>query len=580
MFKYHSKSILRQLIAIVLLILVVITTTILLAHRYTERLARSTAETFSAALYRQADDALNLLKNDLRYYSAFMCSYPVINDLIFGAPEEKSSAEARISSYFSQVTQRNNEIRAAQIYDKDMNLVALFGKEVELPADRLYLRTEESITADYLKEDCSDYIYAYYYPISNALYGSGQQIGMCVFILDHWIMDGAILNTLGDASAAILLSDSKYLDLAFYKRGDIQDNVTMEELKNSSSYAYTEGSWEDGIRICVAVAIEGNSSGTSVIRPLIITAYVLSLALLSITILFSYSQLVRPIREISSFINRAIRHPDDRLNMDRVDEIGVVASNLDNLLDENQKILQQVMEGKIRLYETELSRQKMEILAYRNQINPHFLYNTLSCMRDMALIQDAENIAEMSLALSDIFRYAVKGSNIVTIRDEIEYIQKYARIIDYRFMGKITIDVHADEEVQSKPIIRFSLQPLVENAVFHGLEASVEPGFVDVGISLEGDRIRIVVEDDGCGMDAEKLASLQYELENPGENSGVGLSNVVQRLRLFYGKDYSVDVDSTDGEGTIFKITIPDHIKEEGSGEIAGRHDDAKNIYS
>ena len=232
------------------------------------------------------------------------------------------------------------------------------------------------------------------------------------------------------------------------------------------------------------------------------------------------------------------------------------------MLDENQRMIEEIKESKIRLYETELSQQKMEILAYRNQINPHFLYNTLSCMRDMALIKDEDSIAEMAMCLSDIFRYAVKGSNIVTVRDEVSYIEKYARIIEYRFMGKIMIDTNVDEAVLDKPIIRFFLQPLVENSVFHGLEGKMDDGSVDVKIESVGERLEITVQDDGTGMDEETLAKLRKDILAPTENKGVGLSNIVQRLRLFYGEEYIMSVYSEVGKGTVIKISVPDHIRE------------------
>ena len=295
---------------------------------------------------------------------------------------------------------------------------------------------------------------------------------------------------------------------------------------------------------------------------LLVTAFLTGFMLLGTIILFSYFEMAKPIHEITRFIDRAITHPDDRLHFQRSDDIGVVASSLDHMLDENQKMIQEIREGKIRLYETQLARQEMEILAYRNQINPHFLYNTLSCIRDMALSHDEDAIAEMAMSLSDIFRYAVKGSNIVTVRDEVEYIEKYATIINYRFMGKMTIETIAAEEVLDKPVIRFFLQPLVENSVFHGLEELLEPGFVDIGITLLDGRIEIVVEDDGCGMDAETLEKLRRQIESPEESTSIGISNIVQRLRLFYGTDYKITVDSIPGEGTTTRISIPDHMKE------------------
>jgi two-component system sensor histidine kinase YesM len=169
----------------------------------------------------------------------------------------------------------------------------------------------------------------------------------------------------------------------------------------------------------------------------------------------------------------------------------------------------------------------------------------------------------MAMALSDIFRYAVKGSNIVTIRDEVSYIEKYARIIDYRFMGKIKISTDVEEEALDKPMIRFFLQPLVENSVFHGLESKIDDGRVNVTIKTLNERLEMVVEDDGTGMDEETLAKFRDEINNPRENSGIGLSNIVQRLKFFYGDDYTIEAESELNKGTTIRISVPEHMREE-----------------
>ncbi|MBR6004445.1 MAG: histidine kinase, partial [Lachnospiraceae bacterium] len=369
---------------------------------------------------------------------------------------------------------------------------------------------------------------------------------------------------LNDNMAAMLLSDSNKLDLSFHSFGNVPSNVTMDDLKADEDYVYREGNWQNGIRIAIAVSVSGNTSGSDAIRKLIMLAAILTSFFLAVIIFFSYYRMAKPIHAIDRFIDNSIKNPEKRLNLDRTDEIGTVAASLDHMLDENQRMIEEIKDSKIRLYETELAQQKMEILAYRNQINPHFLYNTLSCMRDMALINDEENIAEMAMALSDIFRYAVKGSNIVTVRDEVAYIEKFARIIEYRFMGKILIKTNVEEDALDKQMIRFFLQPLVENSVFHGLESKMDSGFVEVNIKLSGDRLLMVVKDNGSGMDEETLENLRDSINNPKESSGIGLSNIVQRLKLFYGDDYTIDADSHVDEGTVIKISVPDHMREPG----------------
>lgn len=555
------NSIIMQLTCIVFVILIVLTGTLYASYLYVKQTTIGYAETLSDSLLKQADNALSLYKENLRYTAESLCYYLVPEDPDVESVTTDEVSEAQVSSYFSQINMKNREIISAVIFDQDLNTVMTMGREVTLPEKQMYLRTEEDLNADWYFPENDDFNYAFYYPIYEGG-SSSKQLGMCVFIIEHWRIDGTLHNILNDNVCALLLSDSNNLDLSYHAFGDVPSMVNMSDLKRDPDYVYREGNWQNGIRIAVAVSISGNTSGSSGIRKMILMAAVLIILLLTIIILFSYTQLAQPIHDLDRFIDDSIGHPDRRLNLKRTDEIGKVASSLDHMLDENQRMIEEIKDSKIRLYETELAQQKMEILAYRNQINPHFLYNTLSCMRDMALINDEDSIAEMAMALSDIFRYAVKGSNIVTVRDEVSYIEKFARIIEYRFSGKIMIKTNVAEEVLDKPLIRFFIQPLVENSVFHGLEGKMDDGFVDVHIENVNDRLELTVTDNGCGMDEETLEKLREIIVNPQESKGIGISNIVQRLRLFYGDDYWMNVDSTEDEGTVISISVPDHIRE------------------
>ena len=129
-------------------------------------------------------------------------------------------------------------------------------------------------------------------------------------------------------------------------------------------------------------------------------------------------------------------------------------------------------------------------------------------------------------------------------------------------MDKITIRTEADPDALDKHIFRLMLQPLVENAVLHGMVENIGPGTVSVRIRHlpETQQLEIVTSDDGTGMSEEKLAGVREILENPKENESIGLSNIVMRLRLFYGEEYSISIDSEEGTGTEVKVIIPDHI--------------------
>ena len=553
------NSLLLQLICIVFAILAVLSLTLYASYRYVRQTTHNYVETMSDSLLKQADNALGQYRENLRYNADMICRTFVKSD-----PDAigKEDWKEHIMSDYNQLSLENREICSMVLFDNDMNVILSMGKHVDLPLRQAYLRKWEALNADHYYRHSDNFYYGFYYPVFNRLGGQSGQRGMCLFIIEPWRIDGALHNIMYNITSAMLLSDAKYPDLSFSTFGNMPPDCSMEELKHDKDFVYREGTWQNGIRIAVAVSVSENTAGSDVVLKLIIFASALSLFFLAVIILFSYYQMAKPIRVIANFIDNSITHPERRLNVSRTDEIGTVATSLDHMLDDNQRMIEEIKDSKIRLYETKLAQQKMEILAYRNQINPHFLYNTLSCMRDMALINDQDSIAEMAMALSDIFRYAVKASNIVTVRDEISYIEKYAKIIDYRFMGRIRINTNATEDVLDKPMIRFLLQPLVENSVFHGLERKMGDGCVNVDVSDNDDRIELKVEDNGCGMDEETLKRLNDQFQNQTDGDGVGVSNIAQRLRLFYGDDYSFKAESIIDSGTVIRITLPDHMTE------------------
>ena len=183
------------------------------------------------------------------------------------------------------------------------------------------------------------------------------------------------------------------------------------------------------------------------------------------------------------------------------------------MLDNIERKNAQLQEMKEWAYQTELAKKQLQILVYQNQIHPHFLYNTLDCIRAMAVLNDQKPIAAITMALSRMFRFAVREEHIVAVEKEISYVREYAKIIDYRFNGKIKIQIEAEEQAAARPMIKMILQPIIENAVFHGLERNVGGGTVTASVAMaRGDRLCLKVEDNGCGMSEEKLKVLRNSL--------------------------------------------------------------------
>ena len=241
---------------------------------------------------------------------------------------------------------------------------------------------------------------------------------------------------------------------------------------------------------------------------------------------------------------------------------------MNHMLDEKDEMSEKLRHAQRDLYETELSKQQMQVLAYRNQINPHFLYNTFECIRAMALYYDADEIAEITMALSRIFRYAIKGHNIVTVEEEIANIREYAKIIFYRFGGRIQVGIEVEEEAKKRNMLKLIIQPVVENSIFHGLEQKLDNGLVTVHARVdENDMLEVEVKDDGCGMEQEQVDQLLYQikrqsLHRSSQKDSIGLANICHRLGLFYGDKAGFTIESSPGKGTRVIIKIPRETEE------------------
>lgn len=244
---------------------------------------------------------------------------------------------------------------------------------------------------------------------------------------------------------------------------------------------------------------------------------------------------------------------------------------------------------KTRKNSAKIFDKQSELTALQSQINPHFLYNTLESIRGQALIDDNVEIAKMVEALSAFFRYSIsRKGNLVTLRDELANINNYIMIQRYRFNNRFFLDVVIDEEDEAAYdylIPKLIIQPIVENAIFHGLEEKLEGGRVTIEIVVTEDILIITISDNGNGIESSKLKELNARIHSTDmrledndadrqRNTGIALPNIHKRIQLLFGEEFGVNVYSTVGQGTDVEITVPvkygrgeDWRNEEGNSE-------------
>jgi len=241
-----------------------------------------------------------------------------------------------------------------------------------------------------------------------------------------------------------------------------------------------------------------------------------------------------------------------------------------------QEIVSQIAHSVNLEYQLEIVKRQADVATLQGQINPHFLYNTLDCIRGQALLMGADYIADMTQALSKFFRYSIsRKGDLVTVAEELQNVQNYFKIQQFRFNNRHSLIIYYDKDdmdILDCLLPKLTLQPIVENAILHGLERKVEQGTISISMISTGKCLLIRCADSGVGMNLEELEKLTAALQGDNINignhdsgekhhSGIAMTNVNQRIKLVFGDEYGITVSSVENTGTDVDIRVPLAIK-------------------
>ena len=558
------KNLILQLSFFSALIWVFWTTAFFITNKYADHVIRRNTLEHNETILNQASENIATFFDTVFRVASSLSYTPTTLDFLEQDSLGQINSIQDLSVLFSNTALLEEDIVSIYLYNKDLDRIASMGEIYNPFGLDNRLRTRQEIGAGFFPSHKSGLYYPIYYPIydlDSPVYS--KQIGMYVFIMKSEKLQDLLHDIQITENTQICLLDNQNQVLAFQGNTPLQER-SCEVLENSSDFYVQTQKLADNDWMLVSRLPEADlAPRNSFMNSLITAVYLISFLFLAILVYYFYRKTVRPIYSIDNFVQNTYRFPDRRLQTNRQDEIGTVITSLNNMLDMKEQMTQKLQDSQKKMYETKLAEKQAQILAYRNQLNPHFLYNTFECICDMAMEHDDEDIAEITLALSDVFRYVSKGKELVTIEEEIHHIQEYSKIIDYRFLGKISIDTEVDPTILKKKMPKMLLQPLVENAVFHGLEKTLGGGLVDVTVTVsEINHICFCVEDNGVGIEAAQLEDLRKKLRNHEDTGGIGIANIYRRLFLLYGDGVRFEIDSQINLGTKVTIIIPDNITE------------------
>lgn len=297
------------------------------------------------------------------------------------------------------------------------------------------------------------------------------------------------------------------------------------------------------------------------------TAHILILFVLLSSVVFIFialtlaGSLAEPITYLSN--KMADKEGSNRLSdekwLNRTDEVGVLYNEYQRYTEELDRYITNELQNKLITLDSQMK-------SLEAQINSHFLYNTLESINSIAEIEEIESIVIMSQALGDMFRYSIKTqSELVTIEDELKHVRDYYAIQSIRFDNRFKLQIQMEEHLKELKVLKLILQPIVENALYHGLQRCSIGGCIIIACTVEQSIIRLSVSDDGVGMSGERLAKLQAMLKEKPQfaelgqrnKQSIGIKNIDTRIKLYYGENYGLTVSSAPGEGTCITIRIP-----------------------
>ena len=330
------------------------------------------------------------------------------------------------------------------------------------------------------------------------------------------------------------------------------DYLTIGEGEESKLYTISKSSMTGWRVVGTAYTSELLKNNKQAQMMYLLVAAVLLLGVLVISSIIS-REITKPIRQLRDSMSMVEEGKFDQASVavTAQNEVGSLSKSFNVMTERIHTLMEQ------NVYEQKQKR-KNEMKALQAQINPHFLYNTLDSIIWMSEAGQNEEVVLMTSALARLLRQSISNDKEqITISEEIDYVRSYLTIQKMRYKDKLEYSIEVEPEILHVMIIKFVLQPLVENAIYHGLKYKETKGNLDIRGYKRGGKVYFTISDDGVGMDGETLSHVFDESRKEHKSNGVGVPNVQKRLQLYYGPEYGLSYISRKGVGTVATVSLP-----------------------
>ena len=357
------------------------------------------------------------------------------------------------------------------------------------------------------------------------------------------------------------------IDTSKYKQ--VLDNITgsyIDTIQGEKMLVVYNTSSLTGWKVIQTIPIRFLLKDATVVRnTTVIIGLLTMLMALGISIRIAYN-ITNPLSRLRAKMKKVEEgNLDVDVKVDALDEVGLLAQSFNRMLKEIKVLIQ-------KIYREEREKKEIELRMLQQQINPHFLYNTLDSLNWVARMQNANNISSVITALIKLLQTTVhNGNEFIALSEELECVKSYIHIQKFRYGNIFEVRYDVDEGLLDKPVLKLLLQPLVENALQHGLDSVDVGGIITITGRLEGDKMILGVKDNGKGMEPEKIhAIMESSRSKKNSLSRIGIYNVNQRIKLYYGEEYGLQIKSKLGEGTLVEVVIPIAAEAGGVNNVKG----------
>ena len=576
--KFKSiQSVIFSTVAFLVLIAVVIVTAV--SMRFTNTSIFENSSEYTHTIIKQMNQNIDSYIDYMENIAYLISSSEDVQDYLFD-DEINNEARYRILNQFETILDSRSDIRNVGIISKSGRMLINHGKksvnsDLDLNTQEWYTQALDSPEGPKLTSSHVQHIISGERPwvitLSRGIRdreGSGEKEGVFFIDLNYSAISGLCdQSTVGTKGYAFIM-DAKGNIVYHPQQQQLYNELQTENISlvmNAKSDIVTVGKGDDekiyalshsditGWTIvgCMNMSeLLRNSRQTRSIYVLVAVGLIIVALLISSLIARNITLPIQKLRDSMKSVQKG--------NFD-IEDIEVISDNEIGSLTRSFNVMthriRELMEQNVKEQE---QKRKIELKALQSQINPHFLYNTLDSIIWMAEGKKNEEVVIMTASLARLLRQSISNEDeLVTVGQEIEYVRSYLTIQKMRYKDKLEFEIKADPSITQVPIIRLVLQPLVENAIYHGLKYKDSKGLLTVHGYMKGENAVIDITDDGVGMDEETLKHIYDKHKVNYRSNGVGVYNVQQRLVLYYGKDYGIIYHSEKGKGTTASVVIP-----------------------